>query len=68
MQRFREALALAESTDFYCAAWLTAECADILLEHDREEIRDSVNRFAPRVKDLGLTEISKKYEDLLART
>jgi len=68
MQRFREALALAESTDFYCAAWLTAECADILLEHDREEIRESVNRFAPRVKVLGLTEISKKYEDLLART
>jgi tetratricopeptide (TPR) repeat protein len=68
LQRYREALALAEPTDFYCAAWLTAECADILVEHGREEIRESVNRFAPRAKNLGLIEISKKYEDLLART
>ena len=68
VQYFRDALIMAEASDFYCAAWLTAECADTLLEYDPEGIRDSVNRYAGRAKDLGFAEISKRYEQLLART
>ena len=68
LKQFEAAISLAEATDFYSAAWLTAECADILIEFDRERIRSSVTRFADKAKDFGLSEISRRYADVLART
>ena len=68
LKRFEAAVTLAEETDFYSAAWLTAECADILIDIDRERIRSSVNRFADKAREFGLSEISRRYQDVLART
>ena len=64
---FYRALALAETTDFYGAAWLIAECADILDAHDRALLRSSVNRFAPQVQSQGYHGMTRRYNELLAR-
>ena len=64
---FYRALALAETTDFYGAAWLIAECADILDAHDRALLRSSVNRFAPQVESQGYHGMSRRYTELLSR-
>jgi hypothetical protein len=64
---FYRALALAETADFYGAAWLIAECADILDAHDRALLRSSVNRFAPQVERQGYHGMSRRYTELLAR-
>ena len=64
---FYRALALAETADFYGAAWLIAECADILDAHDRALLRSSVNRFAPQVESQGYHGMSRRYSELLAR-
>jgi tetratricopeptide (TPR) repeat protein len=64
---FYRALALAETADFYGAAWLIAECADILDAHDRALLRSSVHRFAPRVESHGYHGMSRRYSELLAR-
>ncbi len=64
---FYRALALAETSDFYGAAWLIAECADILNAHDRALLRSSVNRFAPQVESQGYHGMSRRYTELLSR-
>jgi hypothetical protein len=64
---FYRALALAETTDFYGAAWLIAECADILDAHDRALLRSSVTRFAPQVESQGYHGMSRRYSELLSR-
>jgi hypothetical protein len=68
MRYYREAMAMAEVSEFYCAAWLTAECADTLIDEDPQLIRETINRYAGKVKDLGFTEIGKRFEALLTRT
>jgi hypothetical protein len=68
VRHFGRAVAQAESSDVFCAAWLTVHCAQILAEHDPEYMRTSVSRFAEKVKDLGYNEMSKRYSELLART
>jgi predicted ATPase len=66
--RFENSLTLSASADVYSAAWLTAECAEVLYKHDPTQIRSSVLRFAERVKGLGYAEMSRRYEVLLSRT
>jgi diguanylate cyclase (GGDEF)-like protein len=68
VRQFDRAIALAEASDLYSAAWLTAACADVLHRHDPAYMRDSVTRYAARVKDLGYNEMSRRYAELLART
>ncbi|HEY9225030.1 MAG TPA: AAA family ATPase [Gemmatimonadaceae bacterium] len=65
--RFTSAVALAESSDFYNAAWLTAACAEALLEFDRIAIKLSIERQAERVKKLGYAEMTRRYETLSAQ-
>jgi tetratricopeptide (TPR) repeat protein len=68
IQRFEQALALAEVvSDRYGAAWITAQCADVLLEHDPERVRSCVQQYAGWVKEYGYNEMSRRYDDLLAR-
>lgn len=64
--RLTSALALAETSDLYSAAWLTAVCAESLGEFDRDAIRASVRRYSERVRKLGYDEMTRRY-DLLAR-
>ena len=68
VKQFDGALTLAEASDLYSAAWLTAACAEVLERHDPTYMRSSVNRFAERVKELGYNEMSRRYADLLARS
>jgi tetratricopeptide (TPR) repeat protein len=64
---FDTARTLADASDVYTAAWLTAECATVLYDHDPERIRTAVERFADAVRDQGYTELIKRYDELLAR-
>jgi tetratricopeptide (TPR) repeat protein len=66
--RFENSLTLSSSSDVYSAAWLTAECAEVLYKHDPTHVRSSVMRYAERVKGLGYAEMSRRYEVLLSKT
>lgn len=67
LDRYETAVSLAESCDFYCAAWLAAECADTIFEFDRERVRSSVNRFADKAKGYGLNELGQRCQAVLQR-
>jgi tetratricopeptide (TPR) repeat protein len=66
--RFENSLTLSSSSDVYSAAWITAECAEVLFKHDPIHVRSSVLRYAERVKGLGYAEMSRRYELLLSKT
>ena len=67
LERFDTAVGLAEAADFYCAAWLTSECADTLLGLDRDRVRPAVSRFADRARQVGLGELSRRCQEVLTR-
>jgi hypothetical protein len=58
----------ASSNDVYTAAWMTAECASVLYEHDPDRIRQAVERYAEPVRSLGYVKLIARYEELLSRT
>jgi GGDEF domain-containing protein/tetratricopeptide (TPR) repeat protein len=64
LSRFDRALALAESTDMYNAAWLTVACAEPLMVFAPEQVRASIERYRDRVRDLGYPEMTRRYEAL----
>ena len=64
MQMFNEAQALAETTDLYSAAWLTAACADALYALNPERIRSTLKRYSREVGALGIVDLTRKYEAL----
>jgi len=65
--RFTSAVALAESSDVYNAAWLTLVCAEALVEFDRDGVRSSILRYGDRVRKLGYGEMTRRYEALAHR-
>jgi tetratricopeptide (TPR) repeat protein len=67
LDRFASAVSLAESSDLYCAAWLTASCADALIEIDRERVKSSIRRYGERVRELGYAEMTRRYDILIQR-
>ena len=60
-------LALAEASDVYGAAWLTASCGEIIVPHAPQGLRDSLERYAAWAKASGHNALSKRYEALIAR-
>ena len=68
MGLFDQSRTLADANDVYTAAWLTAECATVLYEHDPELIRHAIERFADQVRSLGYVRLISRYEELLSRT
>lgn len=64
---FKRAMPLADESDLYTAAWLTAACAPSLFEHEPKLVKEWIRRYADRVESLGYTQMSKRYLDLLAR-
>ncbi|MEX2154991.1 MAG: tetratricopeptide repeat protein, partial [Gemmatimonadaceae bacterium] len=66
LQMFDSALGLAESTDLYSAAWLTAACADSLYPLNPKHIRDTMQRYSREVGALGIVDLTRKYEALEA--
>lgn len=67
LERFASAVTLAESSDLYCAAWLTASCAEDLIDLDAEGVKSSVRRYGERVRQLGYAEMTRRYDALLSR-
>jgi len=65
--RLAASLALAETSELYAAAWLTAACADSVKPHGSARLDDFIRRYAERVADLGYTEMAKRYEVLTAQ-
>ena len=65
--RFTSAVALAESSDVYNAAWLTLVCAEALVGFDRDGVRSSILRYSDRVRKLGYAEMTRRYEALAQR-
>jgi tetratricopeptide (TPR) repeat protein/GGDEF domain-containing protein len=65
--RFTSAVAVAESSDLYNAAWLTAVCAEALLEFDQISVKSSITRYTDRVRQLGYAEMTRRFESLARR-
>ena len=65
---FEGALELAEANDVYSAAWLAAECSDLLRRHDPDRMRTTLTSYADRVRELGYGEMGRRCEDILTRT
>lgn len=64
LQLFDAARTLAEGSDLYSAAWLTAACADALFKLDPERIRSTMRRYSKEVGALGIIDLTRKYEAL----
>jgi len=64
LELFEVAQKLAEATDLYSAAWLTAACADALYPLDPERIRSTMRRYSKEVGALGIIDLTRKYEAL----
>jgi tetratricopeptide (TPR) repeat protein/GGDEF domain-containing protein len=67
LERFTSAANLAETSDLYCAAWLTANCADDLFDLDREGVKSAIQRYSGRVRELGYAEMTRRYDALIQR-
>jgi tetratricopeptide (TPR) repeat protein/GGDEF domain-containing protein len=61
LRAFSRALLLAEPTDVYAAAWLTAELWDEISRHDRALIGDAVQRYGARPEVLGNPKIRDRF-------
>ena len=68
LEQFEQARSLAEANDFYAAAWLTVECADVLLGHDPSHMRAMLERYRDRVRGAGYAELDRRYGETLDRT
>jgi hypothetical protein len=64
LSRFDRAVGLADASDIYNAAWLTAICAEALRPFARDRVNMSVIRYYEKVRGLGYPEMTKRYEAL----
>jgi hypothetical protein len=64
LEAFESARRLAEEFDVYSAAWLTAQCADVLFASYPEQIQQAVQRYAGQVQSLGFADLVRKYKEL----
>src|SRR6185295_9318407 len=62
LEAFESARRLAEEFDVYSAAWLTAQCADVLFSLYPEQIQQAIQRYSGQVQSLGFSELVRKYE------
>jgi tetratricopeptide (TPR) repeat protein len=67
VKRLTEARTLAEGSDFYGAAWLTAECAETLMTIDPSSGRRLLGEYAERARAAGFEAMSRRYGELLAK-
>ena len=67
LSRFDRALALAEASDMYSAAWLTVVCADALVPIAPEAVKESIEKYRERVRALGYPEMTRRYDSLASR-
>jgi tetratricopeptide (TPR) repeat protein len=63
--RYEMAVAFAESSDLYTAAWLTANCGRTLLSLTPERMRTWIERFRSPVEEFGYAGIAKRFNELV---
>ena len=66
IERYETAVAFAESSDLYTAAWLTANCGRTLLPLAPERMRTWIERFRSPIDEFGYTGIAKQFNELVA--
>jgi tetratricopeptide (TPR) repeat protein len=63
--QYEKAVAFAESSDLYTAAWLTANCGRTLLSHAPERMRTWIERYRSRVDEFGYAAIARRLSELV---
>ena len=66
-RRLDEALTLATDTDWYGAAWLTANCAPSMLSSDADYVKGVVGKYAPSARKIGYTAITARLDGMSVR-
>ena len=66
--RLDDAVAAAAPGDAYCAAWLVAECSEMLAAHQPARTRALVRGYAEQANGLKLTVLQQRYTRLLEET
>jgi tetratricopeptide (TPR) repeat protein len=64
IERYESAVSVAESSDLYTAAWLTATCARTLLILAPERMRTWIERFRSPIDQFGYAGIAKRFNEL----
>ena len=63
--RYEMAVAFAESSDLYTAAWLTANCGRTLLPLASDRMRAWIERFRSPIEEFGYAGIAKQFNELV---
>jgi len=64
--RYEMAVAFAESSDLYTAAWLTANCGRTLLPLAPDRMRTWIERFRSPIDEFGYAGIAKRFNELIS--
>jgi hypothetical protein len=67
LRSFDAAIALAEGSDPYNAAWLTANCASTLISFAPNQVKSAIGRYRTRMNELGYPEMTRRYDELSQR-
>jgi len=65
LSRFESAVSVAESSDLYTAAWLTATCSRTLLSLAPQRMRTWIERFRSPIEEFGYAGIAKRFNELV---
>jgi tetratricopeptide (TPR) repeat protein len=65
IDRYESAVTVAESSDLYTAAWLTATCSRTLLNLAPDRMRNWIERFRSPIAEFGYTGIAKRFNELV---
>ena len=63
--RYESAVTVAESSDLYTAAWLTATCSRTLYVLAPERMRIWIERFRSPIDEFGYAGIAKRFNELI---
>jgi hypothetical protein len=65
LTQFESAVTVAESSDLYTAAWLTATCSRTLLTLAPQRMRTWIERFKSPIEEFGYAGIAKGFNKLV---
>ena len=63
--RYESAVTVAESSDLYTAAWLTATCSRTLFTLAPQRMRAWIERFRAPIEEFGYSGIAKRFKELI---
>jgi diguanylate cyclase (GGDEF)-like protein len=65
VEDFERALAIAEASDIYGAAWLVAACGEALLPVAEGRVRHLIEQYRDKVRELGYGEMYRRLDTIL---